>query len=198
VDPADPAPGTASGGRLLCVGAVTPAKGHDLLVSALAAVLDLPWRCDCVGSLDIDPAFVHGLGHRIGQLGVGDRVHLCGPLASADLADAYREADLLVLASRSETYGMVVTEALARGLPVVATDVGGVREALGQAPDGSRPGVLVRSEDAPALADALRHWLEGATVRGQLRRAAARRRAALPAWTSTSERVSQVLDHVAA
>lgn len=198
VDPAEPAPGTASGGRLLCVGAVTPVKGHDLLVSALAAVLDLPWRCDCVGALDIDPAFVQGLGHRIRQLEVGDRVHLCGPLTSADLAAAYAEADLLVLASRFETYGMVVSEALAHGLPVVATDVGGVREALGQAPDGSRPGVLVQSEDAPALADALRHWLDDATARGRLRRSAAQRRAALPAWASTSERVSRVLDGVAA
>jgi glycosyltransferase involved in cell wall biosynthesis len=198
VDSADRAPGTTSGGRLLCVGAVTPVKGHDMLVSALAAVPDLPWRCDCVGALDIDPEFVDWLAHRIRTLGVGDRVRLRGPLTSADLATAYSEADLLVLPSRSETYGMVVTEALARGLPVVATAVGGVREALGKAPDGSRPGVLLPSDDAPALADALWHWLDDALARERLRQAAAQRRVALPTWTSTSECVSRVLEGVAA
>jgi glycosyltransferase involved in cell wall biosynthesis len=69
-----------------------------------------------------------------------------------DLAHAYAAADVLVLASRTETYGMVVTEALARGLPVIATAVGGLPEALGQASDGRRPGLLVPPEDSFALA----------------------------------------------
>src|SRR5664279_3953588 len=64
VDAADLAPGTAAGGELLCVAAVTPLKGHDLLVEALAAVTDLPWRCLCVGSLNRDPGFVDGLDRR--------------------------------------------------------------------------------------------------------------------------------------
>ncbi|HET8759346.1 MAG TPA: glycosyltransferase, partial [Solirubrobacteraceae bacterium] len=57
VDPAGRAAGTAGGGALLCVAAVTPGKGHDVLVDALATVGDLPWRCTCVGSLDRDAAF---------------------------------------------------------------------------------------------------------------------------------------------
>ena len=82
-----------------------------------------------------------------------------GPRTGADLERSYAAADVLVLASRAETYGMVVTEALARGLPVVATEVGGVPEALGHGAGGMRPGLLVPSGDPAALGAALRSWL---------------------------------------
>ena len=72
---------------------------------------------------------------------------------------------MLVLPSRGETYGMVVTEALARGLPVVAAEVGGVPEALGHGADGTRPGLLVPPDDPPRSRDALRAWLEDADLR---------------------------------
>ena len=91
----------------------------------------LSWHCRCVGSLDRDPAFAKALGRRVRDGGLGDRVCFAGPLTEAELDRSYGAADLLVLASRAETYGMVVTEALARGLPVVAAEVGGVPEALG-------------------------------------------------------------------
>ena len=64
-DPADLAPGTATGGELLCVAAVTPAKGHDVLLAALATLTDLPWRCICVGALSLDPGFVDRLARPV-------------------------------------------------------------------------------------------------------------------------------------
>ena len=140
VDAADLATGTAAGRALLCVAAVTPDKGHDVLLDALATTADLSWHCVCVGSLDRDPAFVDGLRRRALDGGLGDRVRFPGPRTGADLDRSYAAADVLVLASRAETYGMVVTEALARGLPVVAAEVGGVTEALGHGADGIRPG----------------------------------------------------------
>ena len=143
VDAAEVAAGTPSGGRLLCVGAVTPLKGQDLLLDALATVDDPAWRCVCVGALDLDVEFVARLRRLAEDRGLGDRVCFTGPLTDDELDRAYAEADVLVLASRAETYGMVVTEALARGLPVIAREVGGVPEALGHAADGSRPGLLV-------------------------------------------------------
>ena len=94
----------------------------------------------CVGSLDRDPAFVDGLRRRALDGGLGDRVRFAGPRTGADLDRSYAAADLLVLASRAETYGMVVTEALARGLPVVAAEVGGLPEALGHGADGDPAG----------------------------------------------------------
>lgn len=193
---ADVAPASLSGGRLLCVGAITPVKGYDLLLDALATVGDPAWRCVCVGSLDLDAEFVEVLRWRTEDRGLDDRVCFTGPLTGADLDRAYAEADVLVLASRAETYGMVVTEALARGLPVVATEVGGVPEALGHAADGSRPGLLVTPGDPQALARALSLWLDDPGERARLRAAARSRRLTLSDWSQTSRELSAVLTHV--
>lgn len=197
VDPAELVEGTPAGGRLLCVGAVTPVKGQDLLVDALAAVDDIAWQCVCVGALDVDAAFVADVRRRSEGRQLGDRVRLTGALTAAELAIAYAEADVLVLASRAETYGMVVTEALARGLPVIATDVGGVREAVGRAADGSRPAVLVPPEDPQAFAQAVRAWLTDPRARGRLRAAARSRRQTLVDWQQRSRQLSVVLSGIA-
>jgi glycosyltransferase involved in cell wall biosynthesis len=197
VDPARIAPGTPTGGELLCVAAVAPHKGHDVLVAALAMVADLCWRCVFVGALDRDPRFVDTLRRQVGAVGIDDRVDLVGPRTGAALDGSYAAVDLLVLASRAETYGMVVTEALARGLPVIATAVGGLPGAMGRAADGSRPGLLVPPGDAPALAAALRRWLGEPDLRQHLRRAAGERRMTLSDWAGTSKRISRVLAVVA-
>jgi glycosyltransferase involved in cell wall biosynthesis len=193
VDAADLAAGTETAGALLSVAAVTPGKGHDVLLDALAAVSGLRWDCVCVGSLDRDPAFAEGLRRRARDDGLAGRVRFPGPLSGADLARSYGAADLVVLASRAETYGMVVTEALARGLPVVATEVGGVPEALGHGDDGTRPGLLVPPGDPTALAAALRAWLGDAGLRRRLRRAACERRASLSRWSVTTSVLEGVL-----
>lgn len=185
VDRADVAPGHAGGGRLLCVGAIGRHKGQDLLVRALAELVEQDWECVLVGPLDRDPAFVEQLRTRIANLGLGDRVRLAGTLTGTALDRAYAAADLLVVPSRSETYGMVVTEALAHGLPVVATAAGGVPEALGFADDGNRPGRLVAPDDPAALRAALAEWLRDEEHRRSLRAAALRRRSALAGWDQT-------------
>jgi glycosyltransferase involved in cell wall biosynthesis len=188
VEAAELAPGSAAGGSLLSVAAVIPGKGHDVLVDALATLNGRPWRCLCVGTLERDPTFVASLRRRADR-----RLRFAGALTEEDLSRSYGEADLLVLPSRSETYGMVVTEALARGLPVVAADVGGVPEALGHGADGSRPGMLVPPEDPAALGAALRAWLGDADLRRRLRRAARERRASLADWSTTTSIVADVL-----
>jgi glycosyltransferase involved in cell wall biosynthesis len=198
VDPADLAPGTAGGGELLCVAAVTPAKGHDVLLAALARLTDLPWHCACVGTLERDPEFVEQLRRQAKADGVDDRVGWAGPRTGEELDQAYAAADLLVLASQAETYGMVVTEALARGLPVVASAVGGLPEALGCGSDGRRPGVLVPPGHPQALASALRGWLSDQALRRDLRRVAAERRATLSGWAVTAEQIAGVLREVGA
>jgi glycosyltransferase involved in cell wall biosynthesis len=193
VDAAELVPGTAAGGALLCVAAVTAGKGHDVLLDALATTTDLPWHCVCVGSLDRDPPFVEDLRRRTLDGGLSDRVSFPGPRTGVDLERSYAAADLLVLASRAETYGMVVTEALARGLPVVAADVGGLTEALGHGADGTRPGLLVPPDDPAALGAALRAWLGDADLRGRLRRAARERRESLSRWSTTTSVLADVL-----
>jgi glycosyltransferase involved in cell wall biosynthesis len=189
VDPAPIAAASADGGRLLCVAAVTPRKGQDLLVEALARCDDLEWTCVCVGALDRAPSFASGLR--------GGRVEFAGTRTGAALDASYAAADLLVLPSRAETYGMVVTEALARGVPVLGAAVDGVPESLGVAPDGSVPGLLVPPGDPAALATAIRDWLTDPELRQRRRASAVARRETLSGWDQTTRRVSDVLTTVA-
>jgi glycosyltransferase involved in cell wall biosynthesis len=192
-DAAALATGTPDGGALLCVAAVTYDKGHDVLLEALAANADLPWDCVWVGRLDRDPRFVQSLRRRVREVRLEHRVHLTGPQARAALARRYAAADLMVLASRAETYGMVITEALAHGLPVLTADVGGVTEALGRGAREVRPGLLVAPDEPRALAAALRTWLADAALRQRMRRAARERRESLPAWAATASVIATVL-----
>jgi len=197
VEAAALAPGSPSGGRLTCVASLTTGKGHDVLLAALDLVRDLAWTCVMVGSLARDPAHAAVVRGHISESGLGDRVVIAGPRSGPDLDATYAATDLLVLATRTESYGMVVPEALARGVPVLASSVGGVPEAMVRLPDGSRPGLLVPPDDPAAFAAALRCWLTDARLRESLRRAARLSRPGLPSWTRTSRRVSAVLDEVA-
>lgn len=192
-DTAPLAPGTDGRSRLVCVAAVTPRKGQDLLVEALAGIADLPWSCECVGPVRRDPAYVERLRALIGRHGLGDRVSIAGPRTGEDLAARYAAADLAVLASRAETYGMVVTEALARGIPVLATAVDAVPDTLGRAPDGSVPGILVPPGDATALAGALRRWSADPGLRRRLRASARLRRRTLDGWDTTARHWADLL-----
>lgn len=195
---AGPALGTTDGGELLCVAAVTPHKGHEVLLAALSTITDAPWRCSFVGTLDRDPTFVDRLRRQAQESDLDERIRFCGPLAGDELARAYAAADVLVLASEFETYGMVVTEALGFGLPVIATAVGGLPDALGSTSDGRRPGLLVPRDDPAALAGALKSWLRDPDLRKQLRQAARERRETLPTWAATTGRIAQVLNKAAA
>lgn len=197
-DPAPVSPGTDHGGNLLCVASVTPGKGHDVLVGALPRLADLDWRCECVGALGRAPDFVARMRRDVEAAGLSPRFAMVGPRTGDALEASYAAADLLVLASRAETWGMVVTEALAHGIPVVATDVGGVPEALGTARGGGRPGVLLPQGDELALAEALRAWLAAPGLRHELRSAARQRRTELTGWGVTAGRVAALLAEVAA
>ena len=198
VQPADLARGSPAGGRLLCVGAVSATKGHDVLVDALAAVSDLDWACRCIGSVDVERDLARRVVDRARDLGLGERVVFTGPRVGAELEAEYAVADVLVAPSRIETYGLVVTEALARGVPVIGARVGGLPEAMGTTPDGHRPGVLVPPADAASLGAVLRGWLTDAAMREGLRAAARTRRATLGDWSDPARRLSAVLSVVAA
>ncbi|MDI6100725.1 glycosyltransferase family 4 protein [Actinoplanes sp. NEAU-A12] len=186
VDKAPLARPSPTGGRLLNVASLTHRKGQDLLVEALSRLTGLDWTCTIAGAGRL----------RLPAGPVGARVHVAGPLSGGALDDAYANADLFVLPSRAETYGMVVTEALARGLPVVATDVGGVPEALGAAPDGGLPGRLIPPDDPEALAAALRDWLTDPGLRDRWRAHARARRQTLTGWDETARRLGEVLDDI--
>jgi glycosyltransferase involved in cell wall biosynthesis len=198
VEPAAVAAASPAGTRLLCVGPVAPHKGQDVLVAALAQLADLTWSCSCVGALDRDVAFAASVQAAAARLGIADRVLFAGAHRRAEIGDDYAAADLLVLPSRSESYGMVVTEALARGLPVVVSAVGGVVEAAtgaGSTADTSAPfpGAAVPPEDPDALAGALRQWLTDAGTRADWRHRAAQRRLRLAGWDVPARRVADAI-----
>ncbi|WP_017615781.1 glycosyltransferase family 4 protein [Nocardiopsis salina] len=191
-DPAPSAPGTDGRSHLVCVASLTPRKGHDVLFDALVRLGTEPWRLTCVGA---GPgAHADDLRATVDERGWRDRVRFTGPLSGAELEGARAAADVCVLASRAETFGMAVTESLARGVPVVATRTGGVSEALGRAPDGSRPGLLVPPGDPAALSGALREWWDDPGLRRRLRRSAGLRRGTLAGWGQAAAGMAALLD----
>jgi glycosyltransferase involved in cell wall biosynthesis len=197
VDPGVLVAGSADGRNLLCVGPLTPAKGYDDLLAALAGLRDLDWTCRCVGALDLAPAFATAFRAEADRLGIADRIELAGPLSPAALEEVRSASDLVVAPSHRESYGMALAEGLARGLPVIATDVGGQPEALGTADDGSLPGALVPGHDPGSLAQALRTWLGDPDLRARWRAGAAQRRRRLGSWAGTADEVDRVLNRIA-
>ena len=191
-DPAPTALGSPDGQpRLLSVGALVPRKGHDVLLRALAEVADLPWGLDCVGATDRDPEWSGTLPRLRDDLGLRERVHFCGVLSRRALERRYAQADLFVLASRFEGYGMVFAEALARGVPILAARSGAVPETV-----PAEAGVLVQPDDPAALAAALRGLLTDAGLR---RRLAAGSRAAglrLPTWPQAAAAFAAACEEV--
>jgi glycosyltransferase involved in cell wall biosynthesis len=189
-DPAPLAAGTESGNRLLCLASVTQRKGHDVLAEALANLSDLPWTCTCVGSLRRDPGHARRIQGMIDKLGLTQKMILAGPLTDEDLNQTFNRTDLLVLPSRRETFGMVVTEALVRGVPVLTTNVDALPYTLGR-DTNKTPGLLVPPDDVPALTDALRRWLSDAELRDRLREAARARE--VEDWPTAAKRFAGVL-----
>ena len=163
--------------RLLCVASLTPRKGQDLLVEALAGLADRPWHCVLAGSTGRDPEFAAGVSRAIQSAGLGERIECVGECHAEALEAEYRRAGVCVLASHYEGYGMVVTEALARGLPVITTTGGALADT---APEAcclkAAPG------DPDALRTALARWLDEPELRTRLTRNAAARRDSLGDW----------------
>jgi glycosyltransferase involved in cell wall biosynthesis len=189
----DPAPlARGSGGpgfALLCVASLTPRKGHLVLLEALAGLLDLEWHLICVGSPDRDPQAAQAVRATIARLGLDDRVSLVGEQDEAGLAPLYDRADLFVLASYHEGYGMVLAEALARGLPIVATKAGAIP---GTVPPSA--GMLVEPGDPAAFAGALRQIMTEPALRDLLSAGATSERERLPGWADAVRAFSAELD----
>jgi len=173
---------------LLAVGAVVPRKGYDVLVEALAVIADLDWRLVIAGDCARDRATADAIAAQIAACGLGARVLLLGAVGEDELAALHRGADLFVLASRHEGYGMAFAAAVSHGLPVVGTHAGAIPETV---PPGA--GILVPPDEPAALAAALRAMI--ADPRRRETHAAAARAAAaqLPEWDATARIFLRVL-----
>lgn len=185
-DPGPPALGRGRPPLLVSVGALVPRKGHDVLIAALARVADLAWRCRIVGDAERDPATAAALAVQAEAAGLGARVIFAGQVA--DVRQELAGADLFVLASRHEGYGMAFAEALSQGLPVVGC-------ATGAAPDLIPPeaGVLVPCDDPEALAQALRGLIADPKRRSSMAAGARAAGAALPTWAESAAALERAL-----
>jgi glycosyltransferase involved in cell wall biosynthesis len=178
--------------RALCVAQWIPRKGILDLVRAwtlherAGAVLEL------VGETDADPAYAERVRAVLAG-GRGASIVVRGPVDDATLGSAYAAADLFVLASRYEGYGIVYAEALAQGLPVIACDAGPVRELV-----GDEAALLVPPGDVGALSEVLDLLLGDATRRKRMSAAARRRAGELPRWEDTTDGFLRVLREAAA
>jgi glycosyltransferase involved in cell wall biosynthesis len=189
-DAAPAARGSAGGPvHLLSVATLNPGKGHDVLLQALARVRHDNWQLTCAGSTARDPvtaARVQALTH---ALALQDHVRFAGELQDEALDRAYDAADVFVLATWQETFGMAVAEALARCLPVVSTRTGAIPELV-----GNDAGLLVTPGDVEALAEALSRVIADAELRQRLHAGAARVRSRLPSWDDAARRFGLALE----
>ena len=182
-------PGPDKPPMLLCVATVKQRKGQDVLVRALEHVRHLPWRCVCAGSLTRDPVYADCVREQVRAAALADRVRLVGECESDELDDLYDRSSLFVLPSHYEGYGMVFTEALARGLPVVGTTGGAIPDTV-----PTDAGILVPPGDDAALAEAIGSLLDagpgdaaaGAGRCARLAAAARRHAATLPSWEAAA------------
>jgi glycosyltransferase involved in cell wall biosynthesis len=199
VTPAAVAHGSRDSGspRFLSVASLTPTKDQLTLVRALAQLADLPWTADLIGSDRADPGYAAQLRTEIAAAGLAERVMVPGILAGQALNQKWDTADLLVLTSRIETYGLVVVEALARGMPAVVSTGTGAVEALqeGVSTDSAEtPGTAVPAGEPKSLAVVLHRWLTEPMLRRSWRQAALARRDTLPGWQQTAEAVLEYLN----
>jgi glycosyltransferase involved in cell wall biosynthesis len=189
VDPAPLAAADHEPPRLLCVASITPRKAHLVLIEALTSLRALAWSCTLLGSSARDPEHAERVVQAIAASGLNARIALTGELAPHLLREHYLGADLFVLPSLFEGYGMVVSEAIAHGLPVLATRGGALAETL---PPGA--GVLVPPGDAVALAAALESLLGDAGARARLREAARLARGTLRDWQCAAREFAAALE----
>jgi glycosyltransferase involved in cell wall biosynthesis len=173
--------------KLLCVATIQEGKGHELLVDALASLRHLPWHLRCVGSLSRNTATAQRLRERIEGLGLAGRIVLAGELPHAMLSELYLAADLFVLPTLRESYGMAVAESLAHGLPVISSYTGAIPDLVGTA------GLLHEPGDRNALRGALSRALSDPALRASLRVAALQARAQLTPWPLACARLARIL-----
>ncbi len=192
-DRASRAQGSGGTPVILAVGSIVPRKGYDVLVSALAEIADLDWKLVIAGSPDRAPDCAALLREQIVRSGLSDRIELAGEVDEDAIARLYANADIFSSASHFEGYGMVLSEALARGLPMVVTTGGAAAQTV---PDSAA--VKVLPGDASALAQGLAKLLQDAAFRRKLGDEAWAAAGSLPCWEDAAQTIVRVIRAVSA
>jgi glycosyltransferase involved in cell wall biosynthesis len=186
-----PAKGPRTGAgplRLLSVGSLIPRKDHATLLDAFSRLARRDIRLDIAGSADLDPDHAREIRVLIARLGLEEKVTLHGALPREALDALYRTADLFVLTTLYEGYGMAFVEAMAHGLPVVATGDGAVRDTVPET-----AGIVLPVGDVAAVADALARLADTPQDRHALSLGALAHVAQLPDWDAQATRFLDIL-----
>ena len=175
--------------HLLCVAALSPGKGHQVLLRSLAANRHHSWRLTCAGSTTRYPGLVNDLRRLTAALNLDDRVTFTGELNDSALDAQLHRSDVFVLATLQESFGMAVAEAIARAIPVVSTVTGEIPMLVGD--DG---GVLVAPGDLDAFRKALNQVLDDRSFRAGAHKGAIAARARLSSWDEAADKMAAVLE----
>jgi glycosyltransferase involved in cell wall biosynthesis len=191
-DPAPRATGTGSPVQLLAVGSVVPRKAYDLLVRALVPLAGRDWRLAIAGPSDRSAEALAALRTALQETGLANRVTLLGAVDQHKLAELYAAADIFILSSLYEGYGMVLGEAMARGLPIVCTTGGAAAET---APDAAA--IKVPPGEEAALTAAIGRLIDDCGLRARMADAAWAAAQGLPRWEDTAQRIANVIKGLA-
>ncbi len=179
-------PAPADPPLILSVGLLAERKGHDVLIDALALITDIPWQAEIVGKAH-DLVYASALKIQVVDLGLSKRVTFGGEISATSLDRRFNAAHIFALATRYEGYGMVLSEAMQYGLPVVSCRVGAVPDTVAEA------GILVPPDDPTAFAAALRKVLTNPQEHARLATIAGDYAASLPEWDATAQRFVEVI-----
>lgn len=175
--------------RLLAIGSIVPRKGFDVLIAALATLIDLPWHLTIAGDRTRNSKAAAQLDADIARFHLGGHVTVLGAVSDERIAELYANADLFTLASRYEGYGMAFSEALAHGIPVIATTAGAIPETV-----PADAGLLVPADDIAAFAGVLRTAIANPDERQRMAAAARAAALKLPAWQASAKLFSDALE----
>ncbi|WP_166259557.1 glycosyltransferase [Marinobacter salicampi] len=181
-EPPEPAPAKPEVVRILCVATLSARKAQHQLVAALGQLRGQSWHCTLAGSTTRQADYAEALRSQIEKLGLSHQFTLTGELGEADMQQVWQQADLFVLPSLHEGYGMVIDEALAHGLPIIASDGGALAQTA------RRPGILqYQAGDIAQLQSALEKVLASPHTLSQLQQQALESRATLRSWITAGQ-----------
>jgi glycosyltransferase involved in cell wall biosynthesis len=175
--------------QLLAVGSVVKRKGFDILLPALAQLSALSWHLTIAGDLTRDAEAVAQLHRDLDRFDLSNRVRVLGAIDSAQLQTLYAQADVFVLASRFEGYGMAYAEALAHGLPVIGTTAGAIPDTV-----PTTAGLLAEPGDVNSLRNALRQIIQDQALRQNLSQGALLAAAQQPSWADCARLFEGVVE----
>ncbi|GAA3274210.1 glycosyltransferase family 4 protein [Paenarthrobacter aurescens] len=175
--------------HIVAVAALLPNKSQLELVETFAGMQDLEWSAALIGSENADTSYAAEVRAAVERYGLENRISVTGELTGKPLEDQWHKADLSVLLSRSESFGMVVTESLAHGVPAIVRQGTGAVEALGTKEAGAALDLATGEEPAKTL----RRWLTDQGLQQSWRNNALQARQDLQGWDTTAATVLKAL-----